>query len=164
MAAKEKSAAVSKQNELRSKLAKIVKDIDEEGLLSLIEQANIIKYNQEVDNLNREYVKMNADKSKNKDEPKQEIVNEVKIEADPDKKTFVLIIGIKRKFLTREEIRQMTMICQVNESSVEISPRLFNWLKKERSDILIDFNIRDSSNTYVTRLINYIKENYKVKK
>ena len=49
----DKSKTIQKTR-LQNELIKLIKTIDEQGLLHLIQQANILRYNMQVDKINKE--------------------------------------------------------------------------------------------------------------
>ena len=51
---------------LQKELKAIIKDLDEDNLIYLLKQAQVIKYNMEVDRINSEIVKHKNESNKNK--------------------------------------------------------------------------------------------------
>jgi hypothetical protein len=151
---------------LEKQLQKIVKDLDEDGIAFLIEQANVLRYNMQVDAANRELQKSKKEPGTKKATSNKSVTTDpvsISIEADKDKKSFVLQVGVTRKFITRDELRHMVSISQVEEPEQTISNRMFAWLNKERRDILLDCKIKGKSDPVLVLVIEYLKQHYKVK-
>lgn len=143
-------------NTIQNNIKKIMKELDEQSLMFLLEQAQILKHNMEVDKINKEI--MESRKSGEQITTPKISKDSIKIIADNDGKNFILEINNKRKFLTRDEFRKIVEICyKGNEAN------LFNWLQKERKDILIDCGINSKSSQYLGAIINIVKSKYKLK-
>jgi hypothetical protein len=158
--AKNEKAAIKKTSQtakLQNELIKSIKELNDEGLLFMIQQANVLKYNMQVDMINREKQKLIGNQKSN-------LKSGVEIIPGEQNRNFIIQLGTARKFLSREDFRSMVLIVQEKDSIKELSSRLFRWMEKERRDILIDCNIRNSSNPLLIELIKQIKSKYKVKK
>jgi len=145
---------------LQNELKKLIKNIDEEGLIFLIKQANVIAYNMQVDKINSMQVesqKSGKNKSKNKS-----TYEAIEIIAGENNSNFIIRIDTTRKFFSAEDFRGMIKICQLDVNETEKSARLFRWLMNERKDFLIDNNIRDGNNINLKKLIEMIKSRYKI--
>jgi len=146
---------VSNTTKLKNKLKKLIKDLPEESLVFLIEQAEICKHNIDVDKINKDVI-LKSQLKKTVDLP-------IKINADPDKKSFVLEINGQRKFITREEMKTMVKISWASTKEMEVSQRLFSWLYNERKDVLIDGGIRSKQDKKLLEIVKIIKSKYKIK-
>ncbi len=156
------SAKTGGKAKLLAELSKLARDINEEGLLFLIEQANVLKYNMQVDMINREKQKISSGaKSGSKGNAAQNAG--VEIFPGEENKNFIIQLGSMRKFMSRQDFRSIVLIAQSPDSVKEVSARLYHWLEKERQDFLIDCNIRSASNSLLPELIKLIKGRYKVK-
>ncbi len=147
----------STKKTLEDNIKKIMKELDENSLMFLLEQAQILKHNMEVDRINKEILE--SRKSGNlTDNETIKTTDTLKIIADSDGKNFILEINGNRKFLTREEFRKIVEICY-NGTVVN----LYNWLYKERKDVLIDAGIRSKNSALLSNLIDLVKSKYKLK-
>lgn len=152
MPAKKNSTITTIQNNIK----KIMKELDEPSLMFLLEQAQILKHNMEVDKINKEIIE--SRKGGEQITTTKISKDSIKIIADNDGKNFILDINNKRKFLTRDEFRKIVEICyNGNETN------LFNWFERERKDILIDAGIKSKSSQYLSVIINLVKSKYKLK-
>ncbi|MBN2547191.1 MAG: hypothetical protein JXB50_15420 [Spirochaetes bacterium] len=144
---------------LQNELKKLIKNIDEEGLIFLIKQANVILYNMQVDKINNMQLQ-NQKSGKNK--PKANAYDPIEIITGENNSNFIIRIDTTRKFFSVEDFRSMVKICQLDVNEKEKGARLFRWLMNERKDFLIDNNIRDGNNPNLKNLIEMIKSRYKI--
>jgi hypothetical protein len=145
---------------LQKDLLDLVKDIDEEGLLILIEQANVIKYNMTVDKINKEKAKLGTvNDGKDEDEEDEKMIRIIPGEQN---KSFIIQLYSIKAFLSREDFKGLVKVCQSKDSIDEVAKRVFNWLMKERKDILIDSKITRPGGPELRELVNVIKAKYKV--
>jgi hypothetical protein len=160
-----KSAESGSQKELLAKeLKNLIKKIDIEGLVFLLKQAHVIIHNQEVDRINQEMSKL-TDVSKQAREKKAHtrVPYPVDIEEGAGAKHFVLVVAGKRKMMARDEMRKLVAICQAARDMGQACGRMFNWLKANRSDVLLDTGITNARSTTLASVYNIIKKRYKVK-
>lgn len=153
----EKSKVSSTKTTIQNNIKKIMKELDENSLMFLLEQAQILKHNMEVERINQEILESRKI-SENVSSTSKSPADSIKIIADNDGKNFILEINNNRKFLTREEFRKIVEICY-NGTEVH----LYNWLYRERKDILIDAGIRTKSSGLLTKIISLVKSKYKLK-
>lgn len=158
-AAGKKKAVSSQKTKLQNELKKIIKDINEEGLLFLIEQANVIKYNMQIEKIN----KLQASQPKQNSFSKTTANYKITIKAEDNNQNFIVTLGTEKKFFSREDFRGMVLVCQSKDPIVEVSKRLYGWLDRERRDILIDLGINSTSHQLLKNLIKEVKSKYKAK-
>jgi hypothetical protein len=145
---------------LIKQLTGLLKDIDEEGILFLIKQAQVLSYNKKVEEHNtkiKKGVKISSKKPPFSDKDSMEIK-----EANYGS-SFIFVINKTRKFFTLEEMRTIVNICQASQNSGEASRRLFTWFKNNRTDVLNDIGIEGSLDPALGTMFNYIIKRYKVK-
>jgi len=164
-----KKTGVKKKNNARSKLEeqlkKLIKVINDEGLVFLIEQAEVIKHNMEIDKLNQNIDTLNKSKQLKKGQKTGKDQDAVYIEIfpDDDKKNFIFQIGNERKFITLVEMRTIVKICHSSDPEPVIMKRLYQWLYNERKDVLIDCHVRTKDSQILHDLIKITRTKYKVK-
>ncbi len=76
---------------------------------------------------------------------------------------FVIIINNKRKHFSRDELRKLIKISHVSKNKTEGAGMLFRWLKRERSDVLMDVGIGSTRSIALIELRKVLKNNYTVK-
>jgi hypothetical protein len=146
---------------LINNLKQIIKDVDEEGLLFLIKQANVLVYNKRIDELNTE-IKKPGTRIKIKKQPFSDKISMDIKEAD-DSSSFIFIINKARKFFTLEEMRKIVKICHLSSDENDASGRLYTWFKNNRGDVLNDIGIDNSDDYSLPTMYNFIKNKYTVK-
>lgn len=163
---KEKESAHGKTPVTKEKLLKeiggLINQIDMEGLLFLIKQANILIYNQNVEELNRKMSSLEAQKIKKPQEQKKP-GDEAEIEEKPDGENFTIAVQGSRLFFTREEMRSMVKICHASEDEFDAARRLYNWFSRERKDVLIDGRIIVNTHPSLKSVYRKLISTYKVK-
>ena len=151
---------------LQNELKKLIKKIDEDGLMYLVEQANTLVFNLEIDKKNAVIESINNKLVKTKKSKVTKTTKEtthIELHADDDKKTFILEIGGFRKFMTRDEIKIMVRISHLVESEQSKCASLFTWLYKERRDVLMDGGIRTKTDPKLNFIIKMLQSKYKTK-
>lgn len=150
------------KDEMLKELRKLIKDIPEEGLIFLIDQANKLVYNKRVEDLNVLQAKRNKkSSSKSKATKKQPIKRcTISVERGSFNKSFILIIGNTRKSVTEDEMVKLVRICHIAENADDASARLYNRLKHERDDILLDAGIGSKNDKCLAEIYKYLKANF----
>jgi len=145
----------------REKILKELKDliaqIDMEGLLFLMKQANILIYNRNVEALNERVSSLEATKTN------RSRLEEVEIEEKPGGENFTVSVQGTRLFFTREELRRMVRICHASEDELDAARRLYAYFSRERSDVLIDCRITAHSHPSLKGVYRKLIGTYKVR-
>ena len=152
------SARAKLEKELRDALT----EIDEEGLLFLLRQAQVLIYNARVDRINQEATKLKAGKPQAVKEAREAPLT-VSIEESDDGKSIFLTLGKARKILTPEEMRQLVRICYAAETKSEALRQLFTVMARERKDILADAMIGNPDNPLLVALFTTVRNTYRLK-
>jgi lipoprotein-anchoring transpeptidase ErfK/SrfK len=150
---------------LENELKKAIREVDEEGLLFLLRQAQTLIYNARVERINQEAEKLKGAKKTagGKESPPQEARQSVLIEESDGGKTIFLTIGKARKVLTPEEMRRIVRICYGAETKSEALRQLFTVLARERRDILADAIIGNPDNPLLEALFTVVRQTYTLK-
>ena len=74
-----------------------------------------------------------------------------------------MVLNKTRKFLTLEEMRKLVRVCQSCEDAQDASARLYNWLARNRTDILADAEIKNKGVPLLAAMYETLKARYKVK-
>jgi hypothetical protein len=153
-----------KKEPRRAKLEKQLRDaigeIDEEGLLFLLRQAQVLIYNSRVDRINRE---AETPRGRKGSPPPRGRSREVSIEESEGGKTIFLTMGPARKVLTPDEMRRLVRICYAAETKSEALRQLFTVLAKERKDILADALVGNPDNPLLEKLFTAVRATYTLK-
>ena len=150
------------KEELQKELRKLIKEVPEEGLIFLIEQANKLVYNKRVEELNAMQAKINKKSgSKSKTTKKQPVQRcTISVERGSFNRGFILIIGNTRKTVTEDEMVKLVRICHIAENADDAATRLYNRLKHERDDILLDTGISSKNDKCLAEIYKYLKANF----
>jgi hypothetical protein len=152
---------------LEKELTEAIKQIDEEGLIFLIQQAQILVHNTQVDKINREIVELEQKKLKSgKGTPaprKTPAVAAVTIEESDNGKAFFLTLGGNRKVMNLEEMRRLVRICYTAETKSDALKQLYTVFARERGDILADAKISGPGSPIIEGLFQAIRSTYQLK-
>ena len=159
---KTKSKQNSEKNELLNQLKKLIKDLNEEGLLYMIKQAQVLLYNIQVEKINEERRRLaTSDQMRGKTAKSDKYTIDIK-EADDDSH-FIIIINNYRNFFDREEMRKIVRICHASEDESDASRRLFNWFSKNRIDVLNNTDIDGVNDPALATIYNFLIKRYAVR-
>jgi len=172
---KKKSSGKSKAwEDLAKELKSLIPKLDEEGLAFLVKQANVHIYNMQVDALNnsliKEKIRENERKMSNsvkKTAPvpvsdEEQWFTEVKMSASGS--NYYIVYNNEWIAFTGNEMASMVKIALSEGVDLEIRERLFNWLSRERSDLLYTASIGDKFNEKLKSLVSLLKANFKIKR
>jgi hypothetical protein len=150
------------KEELIEELTDMIKDIDEDGLIFLIKQANVLLYNKRVEEINRK-IERSVSEKKGRGKVQQTEDYSVDIEESGDGQFFYIILNYNRIFFTLDEMRKIIKICHASEDEVDASQRLYNWFTRNRKDFLIDAQVGSSKSPFLANLYDKVTHTYKVK-
>jgi hypothetical protein len=156
---KAKKPAVGRQK-LEKELREAIQEVDEEGLLFLLRQAQVLIHNARVQTINSGAKKGSGKAAAGSARPRSSAVS---IEEQEDGKAIFLNIGDARKVLTAEEMRRIVRICYAAETKSEALRQLFTVLAKERKDILADAFIGNPDNPLLEALFTRVRATYRLK-
>jgi hypothetical protein len=150
------------RDKLEKELREAIHEVDEEGLLFLLRQAQVLIHNARVESLNRETRTGDPASPAAAASPRRRSTA-VSIEEQEDGKAIFLNIGDARKVLNAEEMRRLVRICYGAETKSEALRQLFTVLAKERKDILADAFIGSPDNPLLETLFNTVRATYRLK-
>jgi len=162
-ASKRAASASPQRVRLKAMLAEAIEQIDEEGLLFLLRQANVLIHNQKVDEVNRELAELPARPGRASTVGGAEGRGPqavVAVDDSGDRSAVFLSLGNVRKVLSREELKRLVRICYAAESKSDALRQLYTVLVRERSDILKDSGIRSAANPLVEGLFYALRRKY----
>jgi len=165
--AKKSAAAENLSKELKGLIPKL----DEEGLAFLVKQAHVHLYNMQVDALNQTIIKDAQRKDANASKTKKTITvktgrndgfSDIKISETGS--GYHLLCNNQWIAFTTGEVTSMVKIAFGEGTELEVKGRLYNWLARERSDLLNAAGIADKFDDKLKTLISLLKKNFKLKK
>ena len=161
-------AAKTKRDELASQLAKLIRELNEEGLAFLVKQALILKHNQQVDEINFRVSK--AAPSEKKEEKREKKPARpgsdkysIEIVEAKDGSHFILAVNNSRNFFARDEMKKIVKICHASADVRDAAARLYNWFTGERIDVINNTGITGTGDPALATIYNAIMERYTVK-
>lgn len=157
-------AASPQRTRLKTMLAEAIEQVDEEGLLFLLRQANVLIHNQKVDEVNRQLAeltqKQGLAEGGSAAASARRTAATVAVETSSDRKATFLTLGNVRKVLSLEELKRLVRICYAAESKTDALQQLYTVLARERSDILKDANIRNAASPLIEGLFYALRRKF----
>jgi hypothetical protein len=152
---------------LVKELRSLIPKLDEEGLAFLVKQAHIHLYNLQVDALNKQALVISQKKTAAKSAGKKaasagqstaKTEGFSGIKASDSGSSYYL--GYKNEWimLSRDEMTQLVKIARGKGTIAEIKERLFNWLVRERTDILRSAAVANKSDDKLKSLAGLLKK------
>ena len=153
---------------LEKELTEAIRQIDEEGLIFLIQQTQVLLHNAQVDKINREIIELEQKKlgsGKGKPAPRKTppTTAAVTIDESDNGKAFFLTLGGTRKVMNLEEMRRLVRICYAAESKSDALKQLYTVFARERGDVLADAKISGPGSPIIESLFRAIRSTYQLK-
>ncbi len=154
---------------LAAELRSMIKDLDEEGLAFLVEQARVHLHNMNVVRLEEELAAAEPSKGKKGSGKKSAAKTHLpaadfRIERSPSGATYHIISGGNWKMFTDEEMLAMVKIAQSKDTLLEVSQRLWNWFDRERPDVFEDLDLEDHHDPRVKEIVKLLRKKFAVRK
>jgi hypothetical protein len=162
----------TRKSELRGLLAQAAKDLDEGGLEFLLNQANVLVYNMQVERLNdRTRKARDAGRGPGKRDKAgarkagagMSGAGEVEIVEKEESGNFFIVVNNFRILFTREEMRSLVKICHAASDERDAGSRLFSWFERNRKDVLIDGGIVSRTHPALQAVHSILVSRYRVK-
>ncbi len=142
-------------------------EIDAEGLLFLIRQANVLLHNKRVDELNAETERLNkhgkeARKKAGTTARVGQTVEEitVEIQKSPDAKTYYVIVDEQKHFFTAEEMGAVVKLCFKPERKSEALRYLHQFMNNERREVLMDHGVSTEKHPFFEALFYEVRSKF----
>jgi hypothetical protein len=158
---KKKSPADPHRAKLEKELRDALPEIDVEGLLFLLRQAQVLIHNARVDRISHAAAGSEPAPARATDRAPKRAAS-VQIEVAESGTPIFLTIGAARKVLTQEEMRRLVRICYSPETKSEALRQLFTVLARERKDILADAIIGNPDHPLLEKLFTEIRARYRL--
>jgi len=139
--------------QLIAEIVSLLPDLDEEGLIILLEQARERHFALEEARLICRSSIASA----------QEAEAELKIGRCDDGSTYYVVAGATWKLFTADEIAALVRIARNEEAVDKATQGLFLWLHQERRDVLADLHILDSASSRLPELFELLRSNFPVR-
>jgi len=154
---------------LKTMLCEAIEQIDEEGLLFLLRQANVLIHNQKVDEVNREITELSQKPGRAASGggdtgtvEGRRAAAAVAVDDSGGRSATFLTLGNVRKVLSPEELKRLVRICYSAESKTDALQQLYTVMVRERSDILKDAGIRSAANPLIEGIFYAHRRKYRL--
>jgi len=144
---------------LERELREAITEIDEEGLLFLLQQAGVLIHNARVERINKVASEIRSSRKGRSPEVR---VGGVEIEESDGGKVFFLTIGQSRKVLNLDELKRLVRICYAAETKSAALRQLYAVLFRERRDILSDAHIGGPQSPLIEGLFQALRAKFKL--
>lgn len=158
---------LSAREKLEKELGGMIREVDAEGLLFLIRQANVLLHNKRVDELNVEMSKLNKKKKgKRKKAGTTARVGQnveeitVEIQQSTDKKTYYMMIDEQKHFFTDSEMAKVVRLCIKPDTKTDSKRFLFQYIDKERKEVLMDHGISVRTHPFFDALFYEVRAKF----
>jgi hypothetical protein len=148
---------------LAKELGALIPRLDEEGLLFLIEQAQVHLYNMQVDELNQTLLRNAEQSSRPAAAGKAKKTGDMGIQISADKHSYYIVYQGKWVMFTGEEILQLAKIASAPVDEYEKTSALYRWFERERRDVFGTIPIEGKTDPLLVQIAGLIKKNFKVK-
>lgn len=162
-----KTAQADPRQPLLKELRGLIREIDREGLLFLIKQANTLIYNQRVEKLNRETEKAGktspSAKQGKQESPAAVQEGGVRIERGAFGRSFIVDLGQVRKTFDEAEMLGLVKVARAGSSGADGASRIYRWLSRNRDDVLLDAGIGSARDSVLADLWRVLGKSFSVR-
>ncbi len=164
--AESKESKNSLAGKLRNELIELVPQIDEEGLVFLLQQANTIIHNQRVVELNRDLEKISSKKnavnssSSSKKNTGENIGFEIEIDRSKNGKTYYFTVNGRKHFMDVAETKKIVELCYRPPTKSKALKFLYQYFLNERDEVLSEHKIKSEKSPFFEALFNSVRENF----
>jgi hypothetical protein len=156
----------SRLGALARELSLLIPRLDEEGLLFLIEQAQVHLYNMQVDELNQTMMRnaghARSGKSGKSEKAKKPGTAGLEIQISADKHSYYIVYQGKWVMFTGGEILQLAKIASAQVDDYEKTSALYRWFERERRDVFGTIPIEGKTDPILIKMAAVIRKNCKV--
>ena len=157
-----KKGKESQKARLTKELTSLLSEVDEEGLLFLIRQANVIIHNRRAESINREIDELNERKG-GAGGKVGEAGFTVTIETPDNGKTYHFIVNGRKHFLDTAETRKIVELCYRPPTKSAALKYLYQFFQAERDEILSEHKITSEKSPFFQELFSEIRARFSLK-
>lgn len=175
-----KKASELASEALRQELAELLPQLDQEGLVFLLEQARVHLYNMKVLELEAaaeqlaarrpataqaaRQVKSGKGRTKTVHDSAAGTAGTFRIEAAAGGSVYHLVSDEHWKMFAGDEMLAMVKICSSADAPELLAARLHRWLKAERSDFFADIAISGAADPKMIELVQLLRKTFTIKR
>ena len=156
--AESKNSKNSLAGKLRKELIELVPQIEEEGLVFLLQQANTIIHNQRVVELNRDLQEISS--SSPKKNTGESVGFEIEIDRSSNGKTYYFTVNGRKHFMDVAETRKIVELCYRPPTKSKALRFLYQYFLNERDEILSEHKIKSDNSPFFEALFKSVRENF----
>jgi hypothetical protein len=153
------AAAKARRAALLKELKALLDELDEEGLDFLLEQAQVHRYNMEVERLNEAQERRRAGRPSASGSGASRPAP-LRVERSEDGQTYHIVSNEHYKMFTAEEMLALVRIAHANADPTEGARGLYRWLARERSDALADLGFKGPGSPGLVDLAQLLKSSF----
>lgn len=157
MAKAVKEPEETQKTKLEKELKALIPEIQEEGLLFLIQQANTIIHNQRSVMIQKEMAELNQKKGKAVKVSSPESRFEIEISRSADGKTYYLTVNGRKHFMDITETKKIVDLCYRPPTKTSALKYLYQFFQSERDEILLDHKIRTADSPFFEALFKEVR-------
>ncbi|MDR0586275.1 MAG: hypothetical protein LBG26_03455 [Treponema sp.] len=155
-----KAKKQGKTEKLAAELKSLIPQLDEEGLLFLIEQARVHIYNMQVDALNKSMARTRQTESA---APGKSKAVGISLKISEDKHSYYLSCNNDWIMFNRAEMLQLVKITSSPLPDDDKRAGLYRWFDRERRDVFGTVPIRSPQSEILSELIRLLNKSFKIK-
>ena len=157
-----KEKADSQKQRLENELVKLLPEIEEEGLVFLLRQANTLIHNQRTDQLNREMEALNKKKKPGAAAGSTASQGfEIEISRSDDGKTYYFIVNGMKHFFDIPETQKIIALCYRPPAKSDALRYLHEFFRAERDEILMDHKITSAKSPFFEELFKTVRATFR---
>jgi hypothetical protein len=151
---------------LGKELKSLIPKLDAEGLAFLVKQARVHLYNMQVDELNKAAAAVKSAEVKSQKAAVQKAATRPAggFKIDKTSSGYYLRYAGSGTIFSMDEITSIVKTIYAGGSELEVCERVYNWFRRERSDVFSLVPIADKFDPLLKAFTAFLKKSFKLKK
>ncbi|MDC7228422.1 MAG: hypothetical protein PQJ61_16795 [Spirochaetales bacterium] len=167
MAKTSKNKIKNQKDRLAKELVALLPEIDEEGLVFLLKQANTLIHNMRAARLNDEIAELNRKKggeessAQNLSDSRTAVPGyDIEINRSNSGKNYHFIINGRKHFFDIPDTQKIITLCYRPETKSAALKFLYEYFVNERDDILQEHNVESAKSPFFEALFREVRANF----
>lgn len=89
---------------------------------------------------------------------------EVFVEKARSGEHYIVVLGTKRKMFSCSELQKLIGIAHTVKDEKASGEQIYNWLKQNRGDVLVDVNLANKKHPLFIKLAKFLRSHFTIKK
>jgi len=157
-----KAGSESQKTRLEQELSALLPEINEDGLVFLLRQANVIIHNQRTAKLNEEIQEL--DRKRGLESPAASGVRRdsftIMIDRSESGKSYHLTVNGRKHFFDIADTRKLVALCYRPETKTAALRFLYEFFTNERDDILMEHGVKEPENQFFEVLFREVRASF----